>query len=107
MARPTQEFIEWTDAADDEELEVMTELCRKSFIKWLLISFIPVASIFTAGVALFCYNNLCYLKSKGHYTGNVFIKILFYLWGLIIVPLIEMSVFTQNERLGNQILGWM
>ena len=107
MKAPTQEFIEWTDGADEEELEVMTYLAKRSFWKWFFISLVPFVNIFTAGIALFCYNNLCYLKSNGHYTGHMFIRFLFLLWGLFVVPLIEISIFTQNERLGNHILGWI
>ena len=107
MERPTQEFIEWTDAACDEDLEAMTDLASRAMWKWIILSFIPIVNIFTAGIAMFCYNNLCFLKSRGHRVGNKGIMFLFLVWGLFLVPLIEYSMFTRDERLGDHILGWI
>ena len=107
MLEATQEFVEWTDGASDEELEMMEKITTKEMWKWILVSIVPFVNIFTVGIAMFCYNNLCYLKSRGHKVGNRWIMALMLVWGLFLVPLIEINIFQRNELLGNHILGWI
>lgn len=104
----TEEFIEWvggpeTTEAEVEELEKRT---RKSFWKWLLISLIPLVGQFTIGLAIFCYNNLAYIESRGRNNGNGLFRLVLMLWGLIIIPIIEVQVLSRADKLGNSVLGW-
>ena len=79
---------------------------KKSFTKWFLISLIPVVNWVTMGFAVFCYNNLCYLKSGGKSKGNNAIRFLMLLWGFYLFPQIVIKIATKNEKLQKKILGW-
>lgn len=104
----TEDFIEWvggpdTTEADVEDLEKKT---RKAFWKWFLISLIPVIGQFTIGLAVFCYNNLGYIESRGRNNGNDLFRGIMILWGLILIPIIEVQILAKADKLGNSVLGW-
>lgn len=107
----TAEFIEWmggegSETATEEYVEELEKKTSKSFWKWLLISLIPGVSFFTMGFAVFCYNNLSYIKSRGRNTGNNIVRLVMLLYGLLFIPLLEVNICSKNDKLGNKILGW-
>lgn len=104
--RRTVEFDDWCDGASDEELDVLESRARKSFWKWILISLIPFVGIVTIGFAVFCYNNLSYIKSRGRSQGNGLVRLILLLWGLLIIPLIVVNICAKADSFGNKILGW-
>lgn len=81
-------------------------LAEKNFKKWLLISLIPVVNFVTMGFAIFCYNNLNYLKSNGKTTGNGFLRFLMMLYALFLPPIIVVDLCCKNENLQKSVLGW-
>ena len=99
-------FEEWTGGASDQEVREMIAQVRKSFWKWLLISLIPVVGQFTIGCAVFCYNNLSFLKSRGRSMGNNLVRLVMMLWGFLILPIIVVQACAKIESLGNKVLGW-
>ena len=104
----TEEFIEWVGGPDttEAEVEALEKTTRKSFWKWILISLIPMVGFFTIGCAIFCYNNLEYIRTRGRNNGNNFIRFLLMHWGLIIIPIIEVGIFSKFDKLGASVLGW-
>lgn len=104
----TEDFIEWMGGPDttEAEVEALEKKTRKAFWKWLLISLIPVVGQFTIGLAIFCYNNLGYIESRGRNNGNDFIRFIMMCWGLFIIPIIEVQVLAKADKLGNSVLGW-
>ena len=99
-------FYEWTGGASEEEIEALIQITKKSYMKWLLISLIPIINIFTMGNAIFCYNNLSYLKSRGRSNGNGLWRLILLVYGLFIPPLIGVQLCSRFEKLGNKVLGW-
>ena len=104
--RRTEEFDDWCDGASDEELDELEARARKSFWKWFLISLIPFVSFITVGCAIFCYNNLSYIKSIGRNQGSNIVRGILILWGAIILPLIVVNILAKADKLGNKVLGW-
>ena len=107
----TDEFIEWmggegSETATEEMVEALEKVTRKSFWKWILISLIPGISIITMGFAIFCYNNLSYIKTRGRSQGNVLVRWIMLLWGFIIIPILEVKLCTKWSGFANKILGW-
>ncbi len=107
----TPEFIEWmggegSETATEETVEALEQITRKSFWKWFLISLIPGISVFTIGFAIFCYNNLSYIKTRGRSQGSVLFRWLMLLWGFLIIPLLEVRICTKSQGFANKILGW-
>ena len=87
-------------------LEMAIEQTKKSYIKWLIISIIPVVNFVTMGFAIFCYNNLCYLKSGGKSRGNNAWRFILMVWALYIPPQIVIKICSSNEKFSKKILGW-
>lgn len=102
----TAEFEKWCDGVDDETLDELYKAAKKQYHKWLLISLIPVINWVTMGKAIFCYNNICYIKSRGRTTGNSLWRFLLLLWGLYIFPLYVVKRLANNDKRGNKVLGW-
>lgn len=104
----TEEFIDWVGGPDTTEAEVeeLEKKTRKAFWKWLLISLIPVIGQFTIGLAIFCYNNLGYIESRGRNNGNNILRFIMMCWGLIIIPIVEVFVLSKADKLGSLVLGW-
>lgn len=100
------DFYEWTGGASEEEVAALTAQTKKRYYMWLLISLIPLIGQFTIGLAIFCYNNYAILKSRGRNDGNGLWRLLMMLWGLIIIPIIEVQACARIEALGNKVLGW-
>lgn len=82
------------------------EQTQKSFTKWLLISLIPIVNWVTMGFAVFCYNNLCYLKSGGKSTGSKALRFIMMLWAFYLPPQIVIKIVSKNEKSSKKILGW-
>ena len=99
-------FEEWTGGASEEEVEALTAATKKRYYFWLLISLIPFIGQFTIGFAIFCYNNYALLKSRGNDAGNNTWRLIMMLWGLFIIPIIEVQACARIEKLGNKVLGW-
>ena len=99
-------FEEWTGGASEQEVRELTKKTQKRFFFWLLISIIPVLGQFTIGFAIFCYNNLSYIKTRGHSQGNVLVRWIMLLWGFIIIPILEVKLCTKWSGFANKILGW-
>ena len=91
---------------EEKALQEAIILAEKNFKKWLLISIIPIVNFVTMGFAIFCYNNLCYLKSNGKSRGNGFLRFLMMLYALYIPPVIVVRICCSNEKLQKKILGW-
>lgn len=108
--RRTVEFDDWCGGASEEEVKELIKVTRKKFFMWLLISLIPGVSIFTMGFAIFCYNNLKILEARdlngtnGLFT-NLF-RLIMLIYGLFIIPIIEVQLCAKIDSLGTKILGW-
>lgn len=104
--RRTDAFDEWCDGASDEDLQAMEEAAKKQYHKFLLISLIPIINMFTMGQAIFCYNNLSYIRSRGRSTGNVVWRFILLLYSLFLIPLLVINICSKNDNLANKVLGW-
>ena len=56
------------------------------------------------GCALYCYNNLCYLKSRGRYEGNNIFRFILMVYAYIIPPIIIVQLAARINSLGDRIL---
>ena len=97
---------EWIETVSDEERRALMAKTRKRFWIFLLISLIPYVNFFTMGFAVFCYNNLNFLKTRGRSTGNNGVRALMMIYGFIIPPIIVVTLCNKIEKLGAKILGW-
>ena len=97
---------EWIETVSDEERRALIAKTKKRFWIFLLISLIPYVNFFTMGFAVFCYNNLNFLKTCGRSTGNNGVRALMMLYGFIIPPIIVVTLCSKIEKLGAKILGW-
>ncbi len=104
--RRTAEFEEWCEGAPEEQIESFVKTTRKNYYKWLLISLIPLVSFFTVGKAIFCYNNLSYLKSRGNSNGSNLWRFILLVWGLFIIPIAQVKAYSNNSGKGAKVLGW-
>ena len=77
---------------------------KKRYRMFLLISIIPVVNWITMGCALYCYNNLCYLKSRGRYEGNNIFRFILMVYAYIIPPIIIVQLAARINSLGDRIL---
>ncbi len=102
----TAEFDEWCDGASDEDLDAMAKATSKKFWIWFLISLIPVVNFVTMGFAIFCYNNLSYIKSRGRSNGSNLLRFILMLYALYIPPIIVVNICSKNDKLGSSVLGW-
>lgn len=99
-------FNEWTGGASEQEVREMTAHVKKRYHFWLLISLIPIIGQFTIGLAIFCYNNYALLKSRGRSDGNGLWRLIMLVWGLFIIPIIEVQACARISALGNKVLGF-
>lgn len=99
-----QNFDEWTGGLTEEELIAVVAKIKKRYKTFLLLSIIPVVNWITMGCALFCYNNLCYLKSRGKYEGNNTFRFILMLYAVIIPPIIVVQLASRIQSLGDKIL---
>lgn len=97
-------FEEWTGGASESEIREMIKVLRKNYYKWLLISLIPIINIFTMGNAIFCYNNLNYMKSRGRTQGSVLWRWIMIIYGLILPPIIAVPILANSEKLSAKVL---
>lgn len=98
-------FAEWSNGASEAELKELEKTISKRFKVFGLISLIPFVNFITMGCAIFCYNNLSYLKSRGRTTGNDLFRGILVLYAFIIPPLIVVQACTCIRPLGNKVLG--
>ena len=97
---------EWIETVSDEERRALIAKTKKRFWIFLLISLIPYVNFFTMGFAIFCYNNLNFLKTRGRSTGSNGVRFLLMLYAFILPPLIGFTLCNKIEKLGTKILGW-
>ena len=102
---------EWKAFLDESEIteadvKMMIDHLNKRFRMFLLLSFIPLVNLVTAGCAVYCYNNLNWWKSKGDNTGNNLVRFIIMLLGGIIPPFVEVMLFARMEGLSNKVLGF-
>ncbi|MBQ8374367.1 MAG: hypothetical protein IJX98_02190 [Clostridia bacterium] len=104
--RRTQEFDEWCDGASEEEVEAMIAATSKKFKTFLLISLIPIVNWVTMGCAIFCYNNLSFMKTRGKSNGNGLVRLVMMLYAFFIPPILVVQLCSKIEKLGQKVLGW-
>lgn len=99
-------FEEWSGGASFTELQELKAKATKKLIVFLLLSLIPFVNFVTVGCAIFCYNNISYINSRGADNGNNLIRFILLLYGFFIPPIIVVQVCTHNDALGAKVLGW-
>lgn len=106
MARLTNfSFSEWTEGASEEEVKAMIKKVRVRFYIFLLLGLIPFLNFVFMGLAVFCYNNLSVLKSRGRSDGSNLLRLLMILYGFIIFPIIEVQILSRIKKLSSLVLG--
>ena len=98
-------FEEWTGGASEQEIKQMIETVRGRFWVFFLISLIPFVNFITMGCAIFCYNNLSLLKTRGRSQGNDLLRFILVLYGFIIPPIIVVQACAHITPLGSAVLG--
>ena len=98
-------FEEWTGGASEQEIRQMIATVRGRFWVFLLISLIPIVNFITMGCAIFCYNNLSILKSRGRSQGSDMLRFILVLYGCIIPPIIVVQACAHINSLGSSVLG--
>ncbi len=101
------DFDKWSSGVSEDIIEDLISITKKQYYKWLLLSLIPIINWFTMGKAIYCYNNINYMKSRGHSTGSILWRLVLVIWGLIIFPFILVMILSNNEKRGNIALGWI
>jgi len=104
--RDEMSLEEWVQEVSDDERRALMEKTKKRFIVFLLISIIPFVNFITMGCAIFCYNNWCFLKTRGRNTGNNYVRLLLMLYAMFIPPIIVVSLCSNVQKLGSLVLGW-
>lgn len=99
-------FEEWSGGASAEELRDLQQRASKKFWFFLLLSIIPVLNWVTMGCAIFCYNNVSIIKSRGRSNGSNFIRLILMIWALFIPPIIVVQLCARIDALGTAVLGW-
>lgn len=105
MAR-NQSFYEWTRGATEAEIQEMKAKVSKRFKIFLLISLIPIVNLITMGCAIFCYNNLSLLKTRGRSNGSDIFRFILMVWAAILPPIIVVQACAHIDSLGAKVLGW-
>ncbi len=98
-------FEEWTGGASEQEIQDMIATVNSRFWIFLLISLIPFVNFITMGCAIFCYNNLSLLKSRGRSQGNNGVRFILMLYALIIPPIIVVKLCAYIKSIGAAVLG--
>ena len=88
---------EWIENVSDEERRALVAKTKKRFWIFLLISLIPYVNFFTMGFAVFCYNNLNFLKTRGRSTGNNGVRALMMFTDLLFLRL-SLSPYATRLR---------
>lgn len=101
-----QSFSQWAGGATEEDLAEMQRLATKKFWIWLAISLIPIVNWVTMGNAIFCYNTLSYIKSRGRSNGIGLLRLILMIYAFIIPPIIVVQLLSKSQKLGEKILGW-
>lgn len=101
----TKEFEEWTGGASESEIVKIEKIVKKRFSIFLVLGIIPLLNFIFMGFAIYCYNNLSYIRSRGRTIGNDGLRFLMMIWGLIIIPIIEVMLCSKIEKLGTLIRG--
>lgn len=101
-----QSFSQWAGDATEEDLAEMKKLATKKFWIWLAISLIPIVNWVTMGNAIFCYNTVSYIKSRGRSNGSNLLRFILMLYALIIPPIIIVNVLSRSQKMGEKVLGW-
>lgn len=101
----TKEFETWSGGATESELNQMEKTVKKRFWIFFLLGIIPPLNFLFMGLAVFCYNNLSYIRSRGRNQGSDGLRFLMLLWGVLIIPVIEVQLCSKAEKLGTLICG--
>lgn len=88
-------FSEWTGGASEQEVQEMIKKVRIRFWIYLALGLIPFLNLVFMGLAVFAYNNLSILKSRGRKNGNDLIRLCMILYGFFIFPIIEVNNFQK------------
>lgn len=99
-------FEEWSGGASPAELIELKDRAKKRMVIYLLLSLIPFVNIVTVGLAIFCYNNISYIDTRGRSNGNDLLRFILMVWGFLIPPIIVVSICSGSDSLGNKVLGW-
>lgn len=99
-------YNQYVSGATENDVQKALEITKKRFWIYILLSLIPVVHMVTIGMAIFCYNNIKYIKSHGRNQGSNIVRLILMLYGFIIVPIIVVQLAARIESLGNKILGW-
>lgn len=99
-------FSEWRGGATEAELNEMKKVASKKFWIYLLISLIPIVNWVTMGMAIFCYNNVNYIKSRGRHTGSNLIRFILMSYAFLLPPIIVVNILSKADKAGNKVLGW-
>lgn len=98
-------FEEWTGGASEAELREMKKVINKRFWIYFFISLIPFVNFITMGCAIFCYNNLSMLKSRGRSNGSNLFRLILMLYAGLIPPIIVVQVCAHSSSIGSKVLG--
>lgn len=98
-------FEEWTGGATEAEIREMKKVITKRFWMYFFISLIPVVNFITMGCAIFCYNNLSMLKTRGRNSGSNLFRLILMLYAWLIPPIIVVQVCAHSNSLGTKVLG--
>ena len=97
---------EWIKILSDSERRKLMAIVKKRFFIFLLISIIPVVNFVTMGMAIFCYNEWSWLRSRGRNTGSNLLRFVLMCWAYIIPPIIVVTLCSKIESLGSKIVGF-
>ncbi len=99
------EWNEFKGDLTDADIRDLVNLIKKRFWIYLLLSLIPGVGLITAGCAVYCYNNYKWFSTMGNSTGNNIVRFILMLPGALIMPIIEVWLFSHISALGNKVLG--
>ena len=58
------------------------------------------------GCAIFCYNNLSLLKSRGRSNGSNLVRLVLMIYAFFIPPIIVVQACARINALGMKVLDW-
>lgn len=92
---------------NEADIEVELIRLKKIFMKWFLLSFIPIVNWITTGIAYYCYVQYVYLKKRGRehniYTFYFLILNILSIYSLIIFPIISYKTCENNDKIALKI----
>lgn len=98
-------FYEWSGGASEEEINSLIKKVRIRFWIFLVLGLIPYLNLIFMGLAIFCFNNLNILKTRGRSNGSDLLRVLMLLYGLFIFPIAEVWLCSKIRPLGTLVSG--